>query len=92
MCQVQLVSVKIKAPLLASSNQIYLQFLNMSSALFSQMEDARKRELMQRKPTSNFLDFDDTRLPSWDQLQFTPPQPSRETNPASQDDNNFERD
>ena len=56
------------------------------------MEDARKRELMQRKSAKKSIDFDEMPQQRRDQLVFTPQRESRERIPASQESCDLERD
>ena len=63
----------------ASTDAIYSKFLNMGRQFVAELEDARKKELMQRKSAKKSIDFDDNMPPPHrSRLVFTPPRKSRE--------------
>lgn len=75
-----------------SPDAMYSKLINVGRNFLSQVEDARKRDLVARKTTRKSLDFDDYPHSRRDSLTFTPPRKSREIIPASQDELDFERD
>ena len=66
--------------------------INLGRDFISQVEDARKRDLVARKTTRKSLDFDEFPHPRRDRLTLTPPRKSRELIPASPDELEYERD
>ena len=74
------------------ADEIYSQFLNLGRKFMSKMENARERELMQRKTSKKSLDFDEMPQPPRDMLVCTPPRNSRDIIPASPDNCDFELD
>jgi hypothetical protein len=75
-----------------SPDATYSRLINMGRKFISEVEDARKRDLVARKTTRKSLDFDEYPQPRRDPLTFTPPRKSRDVIPASQDDLDYERD
>ena len=69
-----------------SPDATYSRLINLGRDFISQVEDARKRDLVARKTTRKVLDFDEFPHPHRDSLTFTPPRKSREIIPASQDE------
>ena len=75
-----------------SPDAMYSRLINVGRDFISQVEDARKRDLVARKSTRKSLDFDEYPQPRRDPLTFTPPRKSRDLIPASQDELDYERD
>ena len=75
-----------------SPNAMYSRLINVGRDFISQVEDARKRDLVARKTTRKSLDFDEYPQPRRDHLTFTPPRKSRDLTPASQDELDYKRD
>jgi hypothetical protein len=69
-----------------SPDATYSRLINLGRNFLSQVEDARKRDLVARKSTCKSLDFDEYPQPRRDMLTFTPPRKSRDVIPDSQDD------
>ena len=69
---------------------MYSKLINVGRNFLSQVEDARKRDLVARKTTRKSLGFDDYPHSRRDSLTFMPPRKSREIIPASQDELDFE--